>query len=126
MGEQLMNKNWQLYPIVLFAVAVGLIIVGSDVGLWWMPCAVGILLGFLIPTVRLRFVLTVCSCLLGWSMLLLYQAMHMPIGDVAGVVANVTGLGSGSIIFLITGLLAVLLGLSGMWLGSTVQIWFGT
>jgi hypothetical protein len=108
---------------VLIAVAVATVIVeffGNNLGLWWITIAAGIAVGLL----RHRGALTglIVGTVVGWGLGIISQAGGQTLG-IAGVASalalNARGLGW--VILGVTFVYALILALSGAWIGAAVR-----
>lgn len=121
-----MNRLHALRPAFQLPLAalVGIIIIiiANGFGLWWMPALVGCALG--VALVGWRAVLAAwLAGLAGWGLDLLWQALHEDIGGAAAVVAGILGLGTGNgaIVLIAALVLASLLSLAGVWVGTALR-----
>ena len=103
-------------------VVAGPAIVGLVVGGWWVPFALGLLIGVLAARARVAIPLGAAIGLLAWGVPLLIDQLRYGIGPAAGSLSAILGLGrAGAYSGALTLTVGLLLGLAGVWLGSAAR-----
>lgn len=107
---------------LILCVVIGIAIIWTSnlFGLWWMTMLVGSMLGLILRDWK-AFAASLLSGGLSWGLPLALQAVTLPIGRTASVVASITSLGDGTVILVATILLGVLLCVAGAWLGVALR-----
>jgi len=102
-----------------------LVVLGALLGLWWMVVPVGVLAGLLVAGARNAVAAGGLAALLGWGLPLAWQAVALgqPVSDQASVVGAILGFGAnqGVLVIALTLLIAVVLGVAGVWLGAALR-----
>jgi hypothetical protein len=113
---------WWLLPAATIA-GIAVIWAGNLFGLWWLATALGVALGLSLPRAGAAIAAAAIAGVLGWGLPLLQQSLSVPIGRTASVVAGIMGFGAGNgaIVVAVTLLLAVLLAVTGAWVGSAAR-----
>lgn len=113
------------FTLAIVAAVVGLVVIGvaNAFGLWWVTMLVGLLIGLLVRGAVPGVIVAGLPAALGWGLPLAWQALSVPIGRVADVVGGILGFGTGSggATIIATLILALLLSLSGLWLGAALR-----
>ena len=113
------------YRLAIVAAIVGLVVIGvaNAFGLWWVTMLFGFLIGLLVRGALPGVIVAGLPAVLGWGLPLAWQSLFVPIGRVADVVGGILGFGAGSggATIIATLILALLLSLSGLWLGSALR-----
>lgn len=107
---------WGLVPAVLL---VWLLLLH---GAWWVPWPVALLWALTMPTALWQYVGGLGLALAGYALPLFVTGVRYPLGRTANLVAAMMGFGRhGLIVWGLTALLALLLGLSGAWVGHALR-----
>ncbi len=113
---------WWLLPAVTIA-GIAVVWAGNLFGLWWLATVLGVVLGLSLLRAGVAIATAAIAGVLGWGLPLLQQSLSLPIGRAASVVAGIMGFGAGNgaIVIAVTLLLALLLAVTGAWVGSTFR-----
>lgn len=107
---------WGLIPAVLL---VWLLLLH---GAWWAPWPVALLWAFTMPTTLRQYLGGLVLALVGYALPLAVMGIQYPLGHTANLVAAIMGFGRhGLIVWALTALLPLLLGLSGAWVGHALR-----
>jgi hypothetical protein len=109
--------EWALPSLGIGALLCAL---AADLGIWWLPVAVGCALGLLFG--RRALWAAALAGAVGWALALVWMQVHAAIWPVAAVLSGILGLwNSGVIGMAVTLLLAALLGVCGAWVGVAAR-----
>lgn len=115
------REAWWL-PFALGIAGIVVVWAGSLAGLWWVATPTGLAIGLLVPRTGTALVVAAVVGVLGWGIPLAVQALSVPIGRTAAVVAGIMGLGSnGAIVVVVTLVVALLFAIAGAWVGSAIR-----
>jgi hypothetical protein len=96
--------------------------IANLVGLWWVTPLFGFLIGLLPLPGRRSYAVAALAGAVGWGLGLLWLNFQESVGSAASVVAGIMGFGShGSVVIVLTLLLAAILGLVGAWIGRSLR-----
>lgn len=113
------------YTLAIVAAVIGLVVIGvaNAFGLWWVTMLIGFLIGLLVRGALPGVIVAGLPAVLGWGLPLAWQALSVPIGRAADVVGGILGFGAGSggATIIATLILALVLSLSGLWLGAALR-----
>ncbi len=108
--------------LVALVACTAINVAGVVFGWWWMPFATGVLVALLVGRLRLALPIGGLSGLLGWGLVLGWDAVRYGIGPASASLGAIMGFGrSGAIPLTLTCLVGLLLGLVGAWLGSALR-----
>jgi len=120
-------RLWSTRLTLIPATTIGtiLVVLGALLGLWWMVVPVGVLAGLLVAGARNAMAAGGIAALLGWGLPLAWQsvALGQPVSDQASVVGAILGFGAnqGVLVIALTLLIAVVLGVAGVWVGAALR-----
>ncbi len=91
-------------------------------GAWWAPWPIALLWALTMPTTRRQYLGGLVVALAGYALPLVVTGVQYPLGRTANLVAAIMGFGRhGLIVWALTALMALLLGLSGAWVGHALR-----
>jgi hypothetical protein len=108
--------------LVALVACTAMNVAGVVFGFWWLPFVTGVLVALLVGRVRLALPIGGLAGLLGWGLVLGWEAVRFGIGPASASLGAIMGFGrSGAIPLSLTCLVGLLLGLVGAWLGSALR-----
>ncbi len=123
MNIRLRSTRSMLIPATI--VGTALVVLGALLDLWWMVVPVGVLAGLLVAGARNAVAAGGLAALLGWGLPLAWQSVVLGqrVSDQASVVGAILGFGAnqGALVILLTLLIAVVLGVAGVWVGAALR-----
>jgi hypothetical protein len=97
-------------------------VAGVVFGFWWLPFATAVVVALVVGRKRLALPIGGLAGLLGWGLVLTWDAVRYGIGAASASLGAIMGFGrSGLIPLTLTCLVGLLLGLVGAWLGTAIR-----
>ena len=104
-------------PLVTLVLATAVVIAAAAAGWWWLAFPAGCAVALVVRRQRLALPLALLAGALGWGLPLAWYAWSYGLGETAGVLAGILGLGAvGAIPVALTSLVGALLAGTGAWL----------
>jgi len=109
--------------LLLAALALVALVMGTLDGVWWLALPVGVLLGAGRRGQRQAVLTAAAVGLLGWLLPLLWLSLSYPIWRAGGVLAGILGVGilGPAAAVLLTALVGALLCGAGSWMGAALR-----
>jgi len=108
--------------LVALVACTAMNVAGVVLGFWSLPFVTGVLVALVVGRKRLALPIGALSGLLGWGLVLGWDAVRYGIGPASSSLGAIMGYGrSGLIPLTLTCLVGLLLGLVGAWLGSALR-----